>query len=61
LKSVPQGAATTCYVATSPALAKISGAYFSDCNRKTPSPQAGDDAMAERLWSVSKELVKGYL
>jgi NAD(P)-dependent dehydrogenase (short-subunit alcohol dehydrogenase family) len=35
--------------------------YFSDCNPKTPSPQARDGVMAERLWSVSEELVKGYL
>jgi hypothetical protein len=38
LKSIPQGAATTCYVATSPALANVSGVYFSDCNPKVPSP-----------------------
>jgi WW domain-containing oxidoreductase len=61
LKSIPQGSATTCYVATSPALARVSGAYFSDCNPKVPSPQARDGAMAERLWTVSEELVKGYL
>jgi WW domain-containing oxidoreductase len=61
LKSIPQGSATTCYVATAPALAKVSGVYFSDCNPKTPSPQAQDGAMAERLWTVSEDLVKGYL
>jgi WW domain-containing oxidoreductase len=61
LKSIPQGSATTCYVATSPALAKVSGVYFSDCNPKAPSRQARDGAMAERLWTVSEELVKGYL
>jgi WW domain-containing oxidoreductase len=61
LKSIPQGAATTCYVATSPALAKVSGVYFSDCNPKVPSAHARDGAMAERLWTVSEELVKGYL
>ena len=61
LKSIPQGAATTCYVATSPALAKVSGVYFSDCNPKATSPQARDSALAERLWTVSEELVKGYL
>jgi NAD(P)-dependent dehydrogenase (short-subunit alcohol dehydrogenase family) len=60
-KSIPQGAATTCYVATAPLLATTSGIYFSDCNPKLPSQAAGDGAMAERLWSVSKELVKGYL
>ena len=60
-KSIPQGAATTCYVATAPSLATTSGIYFSDCNPKVPSQAARDGAMAERLWSVSQELVKGYL
>ena len=31
-KSIPQGAATTCVVAADPALARVSGCYFSDCN-----------------------------
>jgi NAD(P)-dependent dehydrogenase (short-subunit alcohol dehydrogenase family) len=61
LKSVPQGAATTCYVATAPALSKVSGTYFADCNPKVPSPRARDAELAARLWAVSEELVKGYL
>ena len=32
MKSVEAGAATSCYVATNPALAKVSGHYFEDCN-----------------------------
>jgi hypothetical protein len=39
----------------------MSGVYFADCNSKTPPPRARDGAMAERLWTVSEELVKGYL
>lgn len=35
-KSPAQGAATQCYVATNPLLAKTSGEYFKDCN---PAPQ----------------------
>jgi NAD(P)-dependent dehydrogenase (short-subunit alcohol dehydrogenase family) len=61
LKSIPQGAATTCYVATAPALTGMNGAYFADCNPKVTSPQAHDRALAERLWTVSEELVRGYL
>ena len=60
-KSIPQGAATTCVVATDPALAKVSGCYFSDCNSKTPSAHARNAALAERLWTTSEELVKSYL
>lgn len=60
-KSIPQGAATTCVVATDPALARVSGCYFSDCNPKTPSAHARNAALAERLWTTSEELVKSYL
>src|SRR5205085_1736413 len=35
-KTVPQGAATTCYVAANPDLAKVNGAYFEDCNIVVP-------------------------
>jgi NAD(P)-dependent dehydrogenase (short-subunit alcohol dehydrogenase family) len=61
IKTIAQGAATTCLVATDHALDGISGFYFSDCNPATPSPQARDAALAERLWKVSEDLVKGYL
>ena len=36
LKSVGQGAATQCYVATHPDLASVSGVYFSDCAPAEP-------------------------
>ncbi len=61
MKSVEEGAATSCYVATSPELSGVSGCYFSDCNPVTPSANMRDDAMAERLWSVSEELTRPYL
>ncbi|MFN3233466.1 MAG: SDR family oxidoreductase [Alphaproteobacteria bacterium] len=56
-KNVHQGAATSCYVATSPALADTSGEYFSDCNIEEPLHHANDKALAQRLWRVSEELV----
>lgn len=61
VKSVEEGAATTCYVATSPELSLVSGCYFSDCKPVTPSATMCDDAMAERLWAVSEELTQSYL
>jgi len=61
LKSVEQGAATTCYVATSPELSGVNGCYFSDCNPVTPSANMRDDEMAQRLWSVSEQLTGRYL
>lgn len=62
-KTVEQGAATSCYVGTSPLLGSTSGQYFEDCNAVTI---AGDhylyDAeMASQLWSVSEELTRDYL
>jgi len=60
-KTVPQGAATQCYVATSPDLDRVTGYYFSDCNMAVPDHNMQDDAMAARLWAVSEELVADYL
>lgn len=59
--TVPQGAATSCYVSTAPALAKVSGCYFSACNPLVPDPRAADLAAAQRLWSVSEQLLQRYL
>ncbi len=56
-KTVQQGAATTCYVATHPDLASVSGKYFADCNVAKPSRNARDKAMAGRLWQVSEEIL----
>ena len=57
MKNVHEGAATQCYVATHPSLADVSGQYFADCNIARPSKNAQDDAQAERLWTVSEELL----
>ncbi|MEZ5501111.1 MAG: SDR family NAD(P)-dependent oxidoreductase [Halioglobus sp.] len=62
MKTVEQGAATTCYVATSPQLVDVRGFYFSDCNvDKGETPYMQDDAMAAKLWQVSEELTRDYL
>lgn len=62
-KTPAQGAATQTYVATAPALAEVSGAYFEDCNPVIVSGQhhITNDAMAVRLWKVSEEMCAGYL
>lgn len=57
LKSVPQGAATQTYVATHPSLAAVTGEYFADCNVAKPRADANDPALAQRLWTVSEEIV----
>ena len=61
IKTPAQGAATTCYLATSPALAGVSGYYFADCNPEEPSTVMQNVEMAEQLWGVSEELVREYL
>ena len=61
MKSVEAGAATTCYVATAPALERVSGYYFADCNPEVPGGQMLNDELAARLWQVSEDLTRPYL
>jgi NAD(P)-dependent dehydrogenase (short-subunit alcohol dehydrogenase family) len=56
-----QGAATSCYLASHPSLANVTGLYFVDCNPADPSPMQKDPALAARLWQVSEELTRPYL
>lgn len=56
-KNVPQGAATTCYVALHPELKGVSGKYFVDCNESKPSRLATDEALAKKLWDFSNKLI----
>lgn len=62
-KTIEQGAATTCHVATSPDLGSTSGQYFEDCNAVTVTGEGHmhDMAMADELIRVSDELAAGYL
>jgi NAD(P)-dependent dehydrogenase (short-subunit alcohol dehydrogenase family) len=62
-KSVEQGAATSCYVATSPLLGSTSGEYFEDCNAVivTGDNHMRDQDQASRLWLLSEELTRNYL
>ena len=65
-KSIPQGAATTVWAATSPELADRSGLYLEDCQiAKEVTPDnassgylayAVDSEQAKRLWQVSEKI-----
>ena len=44
-----------------PALAKVSGFYFEDCNPVVPAGQMTNAALAQQLWAKSEELCAGYL
>jgi len=67
LKSIPAGAATTCYAATAAALEGFGALYLEDCNvaegNDDPKSAAGvrsyalDAAGAKRLWQISEDLV----
>ncbi len=63
MKSVEEGAATTCYVATAPALAGTTGQYFEDCNPVVPAAgkHMDDGQLAQQLWDKSTELTAKYL
>lgn len=62
-KTIEEGAATSCFVATSPLLGSTSGKYFEDCNAVTVSGEnhMHDEALAEELWQVSESLTREYL
>ncbi|CAI9772106.1 unnamed protein product [Fraxinus pennsylvanica] len=57
LKTIPQAAATTCYVATHPRLVNVSGKYFSDCNEASTSNLGSNTTEAARLWIASEIMV----
>ncbi|XP_040381032.1 short-chain dehydrogenase TIC 32 B, chloroplastic-like isoform X2 [Oryza brachyantha] len=56
LKTIPQAAATTCYVAVHPAVAGVSGKYFADCNEASPSRLGSSGEEAAKLWRFSEEI-----
>ncbi|HTE43297.1 MAG TPA: SDR family NAD(P)-dependent oxidoreductase [Steroidobacteraceae bacterium] len=60
-KTPPQGAATQCYVATAPQLARVTGEYFKDCNPMSQSSDQRDAKMAAKLWETSTQLTRAYL
>ena len=57
--SVEEGAATTLFCATAPALANESGLYNDRCQIKTPSRAGQDTALAAELWQRSEDWLRG--
>lgn len=65
-KSIPQGAATTCWVATTAELEGVGGLYCEDCGVASEDNEstgggvrsyAVDKDNADRLWALSEEMV----
>lgn len=62
LKSVAAGAATQVYLATAPALARVTGHFFEDCNPVVPpGPHIQNARLADALWRKSTQLTERYL
>lgn len=57
--TVAQGAATTLFCATAPAIARESGLYYDQCQLKMPSRVAQDATLAAELWQRSEDWVRG--
>ncbi|XP_047325445.1 short-chain dehydrogenase TIC 32, chloroplastic-like [Impatiens glandulifera] len=59
MKNIPQGAATTCYVAMHPDVKGVSGKYFADSNvAETTGKLAKDADLAKKLWEFSLNLTE---
>jgi WW domain-containing oxidoreductase len=56
LKSIPEGAATQCYVAVHPAVEGVAGEYFADCNVSRAGYHGRDEELAAKLWEVSEKI-----
>lgn len=54
---VDRGAQTSVYCATDPALAKVSGRYYSDSREVGCAAHANDERLERELWALSERLV----
>ena len=54
-RSAKKGAETLVWLVDSAEAGAVSGGYFVDCRRATPSAPASDADTARRLWSISEE------
>jgi NAD(P)-dependent dehydrogenase (short-subunit alcohol dehydrogenase family) len=62
MRSIEQGVATTCYVATSPDVVEDSGRMFFNCSPITPEGKhMSDKRLATKLWAASIDLTKDFL
>ncbi|MDA0681232.1 MAG: SDR family oxidoreductase [Proteobacteria bacterium] len=62
-KTIEEGAATSCFVATNESLQSTSGSYFEDCNAVTIEGDSHmhDADQASRLWLASEDLTREHL
>lgn len=62
-KNVEEGAATTCYAAAHPLMEGVTGEFLFDSNVVSIGGphHLENDAMADRLWQVSEEMLGNYM
>lgn len=58
---VEQGARTPVFLATALEVAGVTGRYFVDAREAAPSREAGDAALAERVWAASVRALAAFL
>jgi NAD(P)-dependent dehydrogenase (short-subunit alcohol dehydrogenase family) len=56
LKTPERGARTSVFLASAPAVERLTGLYYINLEPARPSPAARDDGAARRLWRISAEL-----
>jgi NAD(P)-dependent dehydrogenase (short-subunit alcohol dehydrogenase family) len=60
LRTPEEGARTQVYLASSPEVEGISGAYFVDCKPAKSSPESYDTSVARRLWETSARMTRTH-
>jgi retinol dehydrogenase 12 len=60
LKSPANGAKTSIFLASSPAVEGVTGKYWKNERETTPAREARDPEVARRLWDASEELVSRW-
>ncbi|KAH7425080.1 hypothetical protein KP509_11G038900 [Ceratopteris richardii] len=58
LKTIPQGAATQCFLAIHPAVCGVSGKYFQNCTFSKRSDLASSATLSRKLWEFSDSLLQ---
>jgi NAD(P)-dependent dehydrogenase (short-subunit alcohol dehydrogenase family) len=59
--SASKGAETSAYCATEEGIELYSGKYFKSCKVTKPSAAAENEALADRLWQISQQLISEKL
>jgi len=57
MKTIAQGAATSCYLAANPDVEGVSGKYFADSQVAKALPISNDESLAIRLWNESEIII----